>query len=75
MTEKTMEAVKNDAGGLDLVIERDAGDEVRIPMGGPRDSLAAWEELLHLASSAVETLEAGHEARVRSLVDTLNEGR
>jgi hypothetical protein len=49
--------VENSAGGLDLMVERDAGNEVRILTGKGENSLAFWTQLKELCEGAIFALE------------------
>jgi len=44
-------------GGCDLLIERDAGNEVRILTGKKKRSLNFWYDLKALAQQAIEHIE------------------
>lgn len=48
--------INNEAGGIDLVTERDSGNEVRILTGAGSYSLDFWTRLLNLAKEAQEIL-------------------
>jgi hypothetical protein len=47
---------RNTAGGIDLLVERDAGNEVRILTGREGSSLKFWEQMRELADEAIEDL-------------------
>jgi len=53
MAKKQPTSIENSAGGLDLLVERDAGNEVRILTGNKKNSLAFWEALLILSEDAI----------------------
>jgi hypothetical protein len=53
MAKKQPTSIENSAGGLDLLVERDAGNEVRILTGNKENSLAFWEALLILSEDAI----------------------
>lgn len=53
----TTTTTENMAGGIDLLVERDAGNEVRILTGKPSNSLAFWKHLKELAEVAIFELE------------------
>ena len=52
---KKPELATNNAGGLDLIVERDAGNPVRILTG--KNSLKFFKELKDLCEGAINTLE------------------
>jgi hypothetical protein len=54
---KQLDLVRNTAGGIDLVVERDAGNVVKILTGKPSVSLKFWDELCNLAERALAELE------------------
>ena len=54
---KKIELVDNDVGGYDLIVERDAGNPVRILTGRTKFSLEFWEELKLACEEAVEEIE------------------
>jgi hypothetical protein len=47
--------VPNNTGGLDLIVERDAGNEIRILTGN--QSLKFWHQLRNLSEDAIDTIE------------------
>lgn len=55
---KVMTLSDNAAGGIDLLIERDSGNLVRILNGNKKHSLAVWTVLATLANLAISELEA-----------------
>ena len=57
MPKKNPTTVENSAGGLDLLVERDAGNEVRILTGKGEASLAFWKQLSELCEGAIFALE------------------
>jgi hypothetical protein len=56
MAKKHPETIENSAGGLDLMIERDAGNEIRILTGKKENSLKFWEQLKELCEGAIHEL-------------------
>ena len=54
---KKISSIENSAGGIDLLIERDAGNEVRILTGKPSVSRKVWEELMDVCRGAIHALE------------------
>ena len=57
---KLAELVKNNAGGIDLITERDSGNQVRILTGKLPYSWQYWERLRKLADIALLQLELWH---------------
>ena len=53
MAKKHPTSIENSAGGLDLLVERDAGNEVRILTGKTKNSLEFWEALKDLCEGAI----------------------
>ena len=53
---KKMYLVRNQAQGIDLVIERDSGNEVRVLMGKPENALKCWSRLRSLCDGALLSL-------------------
>jgi hypothetical protein len=53
---KHPQSIVNPAGGLDLMVERDAGNEVRILTGKKQNSLKFWKELKELCEGAIHEL-------------------
>jgi len=53
---KKVVPIENHAGGIDLITERDAGNEIRILTGDPQYSLEFWENIKEHAELAVQTL-------------------
>jgi hypothetical protein len=51
---KKLELVRNSVGGLDLIVERDAGNPVRILTG--KNSLKFFKELRKFCNTAIDTL-------------------
>lgn len=49
--------IENYAGGLDLLVERDSGNEVRILTGKRENSLEFWKQLSDLCEGAINKLE------------------
>ena len=56
MAKKQPTSIENSAGGLDLMVERDAGNEVRILTGNKTHSLKFWENLKELCEGAIHEL-------------------
>lgn len=54
---KKINTVPNQAGGVDLLIERDAGNEVLILTGKPSASRQVWEAIRDAADGALAELE------------------
>jgi len=54
---KKINTVTNQAGGIDLLIERDAGNEVLILTGKPSVSRQVWEALRDVCDGALHELE------------------
>lgn len=50
-------SVENNAGGTDLLVERDAGNEVRILTGNKENSLAFWKQLSELCEGVIHSLQ------------------
>ncbi len=55
-SEKTPCTMRNFAGGVDLLAERDSGNTVRILTGKPEYSLPFWRKLAILAKNAIKTM-------------------
>lgn len=53
MEEKEMNLLKNDAGGIDLMIERDSGNLIRILTGKQEYSVKVWRRLRSLCDRAL----------------------
>lgn len=53
MAKKQATTLENSAGGIDLMVERDAGNEVRILTGNKEHSLKFWEHLKELCEGAI----------------------
>jgi len=56
MAKKRPTTIVNAAGGIDLLVERDAGNEVRILTGKIENSLLFWEQLSELCEGAIHSL-------------------
>lgn len=56
MAKKHPTTIENSAGGIDLVVERDSGNEVRILTGNTTNSLKFWEQLSELCEGAIFNL-------------------
>ena len=54
MAEKIMDAQVNQAGGCDLLIERDAGNPVLILMGKPENAVKEWKRLRSICNKAIK---------------------
>jgi hypothetical protein len=66
MAKKPVKAVKNSAGGWDLLTEKDAGNAILISTGKPERSLAFWNDLKEQADKAIFVLSAAiGEAEIR----------
>jgi hypothetical protein len=55
----------NEVGGIDLLVERDGGNEVRVLTGAPEHSLKFWTRIRQLADEAIGTLRAEHAPKAR----------
>ena len=53
MAKKKATTVENQAGGLDLIVEKDSGNEVRISTGDEKNSLEFWEHMKELCEVAI----------------------
>lgn len=49
-------SLENNVGGLDLLIEKDAGNEIRILTGDTKHSLKFWTNLKELCEGAIHEL-------------------
>ncbi len=58
---KKLQAKKNNAGGYDLLTERDRGNEVLILTGRYANSIKYWERLKDLADQVIYALENENE--------------
>lgn len=56
MAKKQPVTIENNAGGIDLMVERDAGNEVRILTGKKENSLQFWQNLKELCEGAIHEL-------------------
>ena len=54
---KPIELIRNFAGGIDLITERDSGNEIRIQTGKKDRSLDFWERLRETCDEAISDLE------------------
>ena len=54
---KKIELIRNSAGGVDLLTERDAGNEIRILTGKPERSREFWKRMIETAEIALSHLE------------------
>lgn len=50
---------KNWAGGVDLLVERDAGNEILILTGKKENSLKFWKQMQQLAETAIDQIKHG----------------
>lgn len=50
---KKVELIENNAGGIDLITERDAGNEIRIFTGKKEKSIEFWKRLHQVAGEAL----------------------
>ena len=57
MAKKKPTAQWNTAGGIDLIVERDAGNEILILTGKKSNSLKFWKQLQTLSENNVHRLE------------------
>lgn len=57
---KAPKLVPNSAGGIDLLVERSAGNEFRVLTGYPEFSLRFWRSLRRLTKQAIAELESRH---------------
>jgi len=48
--------VENQNGGLDLLVEKDAGNEIRISTGDEKNSLKFWQHMKELCEGAIHEL-------------------
>ncbi len=53
---KQATTVENQDGGLDLLVEKDAGNEIRILTGDTKNSLKFWQHLSELCEGAIHEL-------------------
>lgn len=58
MPEKIIQLIKNSAGGIDLLTERDAGNTVRILTGKREYSIKYWKRLRDSAIRALREMES-----------------
>lgn len=56
MANKEPQLVRNSAGGIDLLVERDSGNEVLILTGKPECSKEFWEKIQRLAEVALNEM-------------------
>jgi hypothetical protein len=57
MNVKKMEAIRNATNGYDLMIERDAGNLIRILTGPEKISKPVWQRLRNLADQVLDEFE------------------
>lgn len=50
---KKATTVENQQGGLDLLVEKDAGNEIRISTGDKEKSLEFWQHMKELCEGAI----------------------
>ena len=53
---KSIQLIRNGAGGIDLLTERDAGNDVRILTGKPQYSKQFWTKLKRACTTALKEL-------------------
>lgn len=58
MAKKAPKITENFAGGFDLIVERDSGNEVRILTGKKESSRAFWRRMAELAEVALLEMKA-----------------
>ncbi len=54
---KLLEAKKNNAGGYDLLTERDSGNQVRVLTGAYTNSVEFWSRIKQLAQDVLYELD------------------
>jgi hypothetical protein len=54
---KKITSERNNVGGIDLITERDSGNEIRILTGNKKNSLKYWKTLAMLAETVINELE------------------
>lgn len=54
---KKLELIRNQAGGIDIMIERDAGNSIRHLTGYPENSVEFFEALRDIADQALTELQ------------------
>lgn len=57
MSRKPLKAIRNNAGGYDLLTERDAGNEIRILTGTESRSIEYWTRLQSLTEDVLWELQ------------------
>jgi len=50
---KKIETIANSKGGIDLMVERDAGNMVRINTGNKKNSYSFWHRLFNIANGSL----------------------
>lgn len=60
MAKKKPTTIENSAGGIDLLVERDGGNEIRILTGKTENSLQFWEHLSELCEGAIHSLKTNY---------------
>ena len=55
---KNIQVVRNGAGGVDLITERDAGNKIRILTGNAERSYEFWNAMLMKCNEALREIEA-----------------
>ncbi len=56
MAKKKPTIIENSVGGIDLLVERDAGNEVRILTGKKGNSIEFWLQLSELCETVISDL-------------------
>ena len=54
---KKIGVIHNTAGGIDLITERDSGNEVRILTGRSQNSLEFWRKIREVSEAAIQELQ------------------
>lgn len=67
---KTIELQHNAAGGIDLLVSRDAGNDVLVLTGKPTNSREFWMRLRDVCEDALDQLE-GMESEVQEILDQI----
>lgn len=62
---KKVELIENNAGGIDLLTERDGGNEVRILTGKKESSIKFWKALIEASTNAL--IELGVEVNTKNI--------
>ncbi len=53
MAKKKPTTIENSVGGIDLLVERDAGNEIRVLTGKKENSLEFWLNLSELCKTVI----------------------